>query len=211
MGIHDGLFSSNLRKSAGDVTFTRWKGIPVFKKRVRNVRNPQSDAQMRQRAKIKALSSIGSLALRAIRLGFKRLASGKSEYNVFSAQNISQVTGFPDLTATVNFPALQFSQGGLIGINGLGTPAVTGNDVSISWTAPAATAIDANDEVVFLALRKNRANAADVITNVDKTTGTATVTLPDIQAGDEIETYAFARNPSTGEVSNTFYGGMVTA
>jgi len=211
MGIHDGLFSNKLRKSAGDVTFTTWKGIAVFKKRVREVRNPRTNAQMIQRARMKALSELGSLAIQAIRYGFKKFATKKSEYNVFSSENIAEVTGFPDLTSDVNFPNLIFSKGNLQGIDGLSAPNIAGDDVTVTWTAPGAGDADENHEVILLAIRTNRAATADTVPLVAKTVGTATAVIPDVQAGDTIEVYAFARNPLNGEVSNTFYAGQVTA
>lgn len=211
MGIHNGLFSKRLSGSAGDLTFSSWKGKNVFKMKATQVRNPRSDAQMIQRARMKALSSLGSIAIKAIRLGFSKLASGKSEYNVFTSRNMSEVVGQPDLTSTITFPNLSFSSGNLESFQGLSAPTLAGDDITVNWTAPVPGSTDENDEAIVLAIRVNRAPIADTVDQLAKSAGTGTATIPDVQVGDQIHVYVFGRNPDTGDVSNTFYAGLVTA
>lgn len=210
MARHNGLHSPNVRKSAGSITYTVWKGIPVAKQKVTQVRNPQTAPQMIQRSRMKALSQLGSLALKAINLGFINQAKQKTPFNVFTSTNMAAVTGNATGPATIDWPLLQFSRGNLEGFTGITNLDVTGDDVSIDFDAPLQGNPDFNDSGVMVVFRENGSPVIAIEDDFSKNAGTASVTMPTLNAGEILHVWLFGRNADTGVVSNTLYGGSVT-
>lgn len=207
MAIHNGLHSTRVRKSIGLLTYASWRGIPTVRSKATEVRNPRTDAQKIQRARMKALAKLGSSAKAAADRGFQTQAVGKSPYNVFCSENMAAVTGNANGTATTDYTALVFSKGSL----GDAVAPVLGTEnaglVPVDFAGVDQTGGGANDQGVVVV-----ANAtAELIISVEDDFSRADLTkdadVSAAAAGDTLHFYLFFRNPLTGEASSTTYLG----
>ncbi len=211
MGIHSGLFSKRLRKSAGNLTFSTWRGIPVFKQKATEVANPNSPAQRTARSIMRKLSQIGSSANYVLRKHLDRQATKMSGFNLFAKINYGAVTGSPTGNATVNLPSLKFSQGSLKGGDNVVVGTASGGALPITFDAPSVGDTDENDLGTLLAI--NDANQLVITLEDDfaKTAGSASLDISDVASGTALHLYLYFRNPLNSEMSPTQYLGMATA
>lgn len=67
--------------------FTKWKGRNIWKSKAISVSNPQTDGQLKQRARFSIIVRLASIFLSIIRLGMKEQAGDKTEANAFNSIN----------------------------------------------------------------------------------------------------------------------------
>jgi hypothetical protein len=91
--------------SVGGVTFSKWKGINVIKSKPTVVGNPQSDAQMAQRAGFSFMVAAYRLMVAILVLGFKELAIKKSAFNAFVSVNLKNAFDFTTAPLATFLPA----------------------------------------------------------------------------------------------------------
>lgn len=67
--------------------FTKWKGRNIWKSKAISVSNPQTDGQLKQRARFSILVRLSSIFLSVIRVGFREQAGSVTEVNAFNSVN----------------------------------------------------------------------------------------------------------------------------
>lgn len=122
--------------------FTKWKGKNVWKSKPLTVANPQTDGQLKQRSKFQFLVHLASLIGILIKKGFKELAIGKTEYNVFQSKNsLNAFLSWSGLAWVPDYSKLEISQGSLDNTSFAVSGATNG---STSVTATFATSASGN-------------------------------------------------------------------
>lgn len=215
MAIVTGNIIGDYTQSAANVTFTKWKGIQVMKKKAEIVSNPQSVGQMTQRNRLSAITFYNSWFRAMYLAGFAKLAIRKSEYNVFSSRNIMSATQADEtMVRHLVLSNLQLSSGNT------GNPTVvsaqnSGGEIKIEWDpTPVFPTDSANDLVYACAVIQpagtelTREAIVGTITSSigDAQRGSGQVQFPapdNISAGTTVWTYLFFFNPFTKEASNT--------
>lgn len=83
-------------QSIDNVNFRNWKGINVAARKATQVANPQSTAQMKQRAAITFLVAMSRSWLTDLKIYWSLLAIKMSQYNAFVKNNTSKLTYVTD-------------------------------------------------------------------------------------------------------------------
>lgn len=216
-----GNIIGNYDQSAGNLTFTTWKGIQVMKSKAEKVSNPQTEGQMIQRNRLSAITFYNSWLRGMYIAGFAKLAVGKSEYNVFSSRNIMTATQSDPLNVrNLILENLQLSSGNT------GNPSTviasnSGGQVKIEWdTTPVFPNDSTLDKVYCAALIQptslilTREAIAGTITTsiaaVERGVGQVTFDAPDsVLPGQTVHTFLFMFNQSTKEASNSVHTSFV--
>lgn len=76
-----------LKKSVGDVTFSKWKDVDTVRAKASEVSNPRTPAQVAVREKFTSMSKSAQSFGDIIRIGMKPLATSMTEYNAWQKQN----------------------------------------------------------------------------------------------------------------------------
>lgn len=94
--------------------FSTWKGKNILKSKALTVLNKQTDGQLKQRAKFQFLVHLATLIGILVRKGFKELAIGKTEYNVFMSKNsLNTFLSWSGTAWVPDYSKLEISQGSL--------------------------------------------------------------------------------------------------
>lgn len=121
-------------QSYANVTLTTWKGINVLKAKPLKVANPRSEGQTAQRTAFSSAVVFCKGALNLMRIGFKKLAIRKSEYNVGMTKNIKNFSDTVPNQMLISANAV-ISQGNNATLDSL---TVTGGTTTeLNWTSPA--------------------------------------------------------------------------
>lgn len=205
MAIHTGFHSSRIKKSAGGITYSNWKGIPVAKQKATQVANPRTPKQIAQRARFKATSLLAKSLLPAIKIGFSNLAVKRSEYNVFVTKNIQNVIGASDGTVNIDIASVQISEGSLATLVGITGVTATAVKASFIWSLANTPNAAPDDMVVAVAWNETQQTFAGFSNEMTRDEEGLELVHEEVQTGDVIHYWAFAWNDQTNEVSNSIY------
>ena len=116
----------------GSVIGSSWKGISYMRGKAVSIKNPQTLQQMRQRNKFALALSVLQPIVAFIRVGFKRYAYKKSEFNAAMSYTIKNaiVGTYPNYE--IDFSKLLVSRGTLTGANDAAAVAETGK-IKFTW------------------------------------------------------------------------------
>ena len=183
------------RKSAGEMTFTKWKDKNVLKNKASNVANPNTVNQQMRRSMFSYLVGVGRSLLPVSDLGFIAYRNTMSQFNAFIKYNygISVTAG----TA----PAFNIIDADTVVSKGPLTPTaistLSGSNASavVTFTFPTATSApdQAGTDLVRLVVGNTTQGIFGYnIGSVPRSNGTATVTMPfPCATGDVLEGFLF--------------------
>ena len=183
--------------------FTKWKGRNIWKSKAISVFNPQTDGQLKQRARFSIITMLGSVLLSVIRLGFKEQATDRTESNVFNSTN--QRNGFLAWNGSKweqDFVELEISKGSLDPTAVAVTGATAGSS-SLVITFPATVSGNQSlgDKMSIVAL--NNDNVAIKAQVVARNAGTYTLALPQpLAVATELYVYTFFTSADGKKSSN---------
>lgn len=179
--------------SVGGTTFSSWKGINVLKSKPTVVANPKSDKQLAQRAAFSFMVALYRIITGVVRIGFKELAIGKSEFNAFTGANLKSafdLSSPPD--ATFLPENLKISKGTISDTDFSVGPITTATLVAqleypLTASLPGQSATDKPLVVVY---NETKDQFYSEIPDATRADGTANVSLPqDWEANDELRFY----------------------
>lgn len=168
------------KKSAGEMTFTKWKDKNVLKNKASNVANPNTVNQQMRRSMFAALVEVGRALLPVSDLGFVAYRNVMSQFNAFVKYN------YGVFVTAGTAPAFNYVPGDLIISKGPLTPTaistVAGSNGSATVTFTWATATTAPDQSPsdYVRLVCNNLNTTATGYNIGsilRSAGTATVIL----------------------------------
>ena len=192
--------------TVGTVIGASWKGIDYMRSRATSVSNPNTPAQVQNRAKFAAIVKFLQPLTAFLRVGFKSQAIKKSGFNVAMALNFkSAITGtYPAFD--IDYSKVTVSQGKLPGALNPANVAVIGGNVGFTWDDNTwETDATANDQAVLVVYNPAKQAAVSVIGAITRAVGSQTVTLPDSFTGDEVQCYIAFTNANQSVISNSQY------
>lgn len=183
--------------------FTKWKGRNIWKSKAISVANPQTDGQLKQRARFSIVVRLASILLSILRVGMKEQATTKTESNAFTS--INQRNGFLTWVTDAwvqDFSALEISKGSLDATDVTVSAPTSGDpniDISFDNTASGNQSLGDNFNVVVL-------NGEDVVSELSgaiRSDGNYTVTMPNaVATGDVINILTFFSSADGKKSSN---------
>lgn len=197
------------RKSAGEMTFTKWKSLNVLKNKASNVANPNTVNQQMRRSMFSALVEVGRMFLPVFDLGFIAYRQQISQFNAFIRYN------YGGLVQAGTAPAFNFDLDLMVTSKGPLTPtAISGVSTSngsltvvVTWN-PSTTAPDqaASDYVRIIVLDKDNEATGTEIGTITRGIGTASITISAaVTTGDDINAYLFFSRSDNSMASDSSF------
>lgn len=206
MAITQNPITGRMHGTLGNAVASKWKGRNTLRSKALTVANPQTDAQMKQRAKFKILTTLGKMLSNVIRTGFKETAVSVTQFNRFIAINSANdyLTWSIDRWSA-DPKALQLSDGSLDQTS-ITSVLATNNSDQVTVNFP--TAVDgnksANDKVICVI--EGVDNGGMSIVSVSRSEGNAKVTMDKPVLSNEIyNVYLFFSSADGRKQSSTAY------
>lgn len=196
----------------GNVVGGRWRGIDYIRTKPAQVKNPNTEAQQKQRMRFKLVIQFLKKISPLVNVGFQNRGKNQTPQNAAMAYNLKQaITGeFPDMELD---PAkIVFSEGSLQPAQGASMDTSVPETVTISWISDTASA-NASESDGAMILIYNPAKDEVVYNMFGSTRGVESheQSIPAHWAGDEVAGYLAFRSESGNEVSQNQYLGMEIA
>ena len=187
----------------GNVVGGSWKGIDYMRVKPASVANPQTEAQMNQRAKFSTvlgfLQPIGDF----IKVGFKNYAIKMTAFNSAMSYNLKNaLTGdYPDYT--IDYTKALVSRGSLAGALNPAAAQTGSNEITFTWDNNSSEGnASVDDTAMVLILNSTKGEAIFITEGSTRTTGEQVMTIPTNFAGDTLKCFIAFKSQS-GDVSNS--------
>jgi len=194
----------------GTVIGASWNGIDYMRSRATSITQPNTPAQLEQRARFSLIVKFLQTMTAFLRVGFKSQAIKMTGFNAALKYNIANViTGvYPALA--IDFEKVKVSEGSLPGaLNPAITSTVEGV-LDVTWDNNSTEAgASPDDKVMLVVFNPTRQLSVTVAGGSTRITGSHTLTLPDNFVGETVECYIGFQNANQSEVSDSQYVNSV--
>jgi hypothetical protein len=195
------------KKSMGNVTFSTWKGINVLKEKPTSVANPRSDDQEMRRSAFSQIVEAFRQIPAIVRIGFKKLAVKKSEFNAFVSYNLKNAFDYTAAPSASLYPEQVLISRGTIAPTPLLTAVAdrSANTITVTYSDVAGDpGQSTTDRVIIAAYNGDKKEWTGAVSAQDRADGTAQIVLPaDWATGEVVWIYAGFYNQLTGESSDS--------
>jgi hypothetical protein len=211
MAIVQNPVTGRTKKKFATAVFSKQFGKNTMRSKPVEVANPRTLLQKQQRSKFSLMVELSRMMLSFIRLGFKQVAIGMSQFNVFMKSNIKTVITGTYPNYAIDFTKLIVSKGTLSGADTPEATAETGNKVVITWIDNSGNG-DAEETDNALALIINYDKKAVKTDTISKTRGDELlqITVPASWIGDTVHVYLSFFKDETNAVANSSFVDSVT-
>lgn len=203
MAIFNSVLIGGARNSVDNVTMYESGGQRIVRRKPTNVKNPRTEKQQRQRAKMKFLAGLSVGFLEVAAVGFARRDSRLSATNAFVRANMANVSVDDDFVASMDYATLACSAD-----NKLKRPAVTANlsgtSCSFSQSAQEAWGTAKTDDNVYGVLFEEVTGEAVLVALKPRGEGGSTsIEIPSEWDTEKTHAYAFASSTNGQRTSAT--------
>lgn len=183
--------------------FTKWKGRNIWKSKAISVANPQTDGQLKQRARFSIVVRLASILLSILRVGMKEQATTKTESNAFTS--INQRNGFLAWVTDAwvqDFSKLEISKGSLDTTDVYVTAVTAGDeDIVLTFDNDASGNQSLGDDFNVVVL--NGEDVVSTLAGAIRSAGAYTVGMPNaVASGDVINILTFFSSADGKKSSN---------
>jgi hypothetical protein len=211
MAIVQNPVTGRTKKKFATAVFSKQFGKNTMRSKPVEVANPKTLLQRQQRAKFSLMVELSRMFLSFIRTGFKQVAIGMSQFNVFMKSNIKTVITGTYPNYSIDFTKLIVAKGTLMGADTPEATAETGNKVAIDWIDNSGNGdAEATDNALVLIINYDKkAVKTDTIskTRVDEL---LEITVHASWIGDTVHVYLSFFKDETNAVANSSFVGSVT-
>jgi len=195
----------------GTVIGSSWKGIAVMRGIAPSIAQPNSPAQLAQRAKFSVVGKFLRPLIPFLRIGFKSQAVKMSGFNAAMSYNLENaLTGtYPDYD--VDYTKALVSEGTLPGALNPEVTATVAGEIGYTWEDNSSdTNASPNDKALLVVYNPAKKRAVNVIDGNTRAGGSQSITLPSNFTGDEVQCFISFSNANQSVVSNSeFVGGII--
>ena len=195
----------------GNVIGGSWKGIEYMRSRATSVSQPNTPAQLDQRARFGTVGKFLRPLIPFLRIGFKNQAIKKSGYNAAMAYTLENaVTGV--------YPAYGIDYANVLVSEGLLTEALnptavssTAGKINFTWENNSDDSYaESTDKALLVVYNPIKKRAVTVEGGNTRTSGSQVITLPASFSGDEVQCYIAFQNANQSVLSNSqFVIGLI--
>jgi len=197
----------------GTVIGSSWKGIAVMRGIAPSIAQPNTAAQLQQRAKFSVMGKFLRPLIPFLRIGFKNQAIKMSGFNAAMSYNlVNALTGtYP--AYEVDYSKALVSQGNLPGALNPEVTSTTAGEIKYTWADNSSdTNAMPDDKVLLVVYNPARWQAITVGDGNTRTGGSQTITLPSTFSGDEVQCFIAFQNANQSVLSNSqFVGGIIVS
>jgi len=199
------------RGKVGTVVGNIWKGIATMRVHVKSISNPQTAAQLEQRAKFSVMIQFLKPLTDFVRTTFKHFAIKQTSFNAAMSYNVTHaITGvYP--VYEIDYSKVLVSMGSLPPVLNPEVTSTTAGEVKYTWEdntgGPYAKA---TDKAAICVYNPVKGYATDLIGGNTRTGGSQSITLPANWSGDEVQCFIAFSNQNGSVYSNSAYvGGII--
>ncbi|HAH23619.1 MAG TPA: hypothetical protein DCL77_07665 [Prolixibacteraceae bacterium] len=195
----------------GTVIGGSWKGIEYMRSLATSVSNPNSPAQLDQRARFGTMIKFLKPLTAFLRIGFKNQAVRMSAFNAAMSYNFSNaITGaYP--VYEIDYTQVLVSQGSLPQALNPTAVSTTAGEIDYSWEDNSSDAdAMADDKSVLVVYNPVKKRVVTLEGGNTRTGGSQVITVPASFSGDEVQCYISFQNANGSVISNSqFVKGLV--
>ena len=195
----------------GTVIGSSWKGIAVMRGIAPSIAQPNTAAQLAQRAKFSVVGKFLRPLIPFLRIGFKNQAIKMSGFNAAMSYNlVNALTGtYP--AYEVDYSKALVSQGNLPGALNPEVTSTTAGEIEYTWEDNSDdTNADASDKALLVVYNPLKNRAVTVVGGNTRSGGSQSITLPAKFTGDEVQCFISFSNETQAVLSNSEYvGGII--
>lgn len=195
----------------GTVIGSYWNGIEYMRSRAAHVSQPNTPAQLEQRAKFALVGKFIRPLIPFLRVSYKSLAVKKSAFNVAMAHTLENaVTGvYPALE--IDYTKVLVSQGLLLGAENATATSTTANTINFTWNDNSEDyGANPTDKVVLVVYCPALQKFVTSIGTAIRAEGSQVLTLPTVFSSQAVQTYIGFCNAAMDEFSNGEFMAVVT-
>jgi len=211
MAIVQNPITGRSKKKFGTAIFSRQFGKNTMRSKPIEVHNPKTIGQRQQRSKFTMMVALSRMFLAFIRLGFKQVTTGMSQFNMFMKTNIHDIiTGvYPNYT--FDFTRLIVAKGTLMGVEGGIATAAAGKKINLDWSdnSGAGDAL-ATDKAMQLVINYEKGRVIQDTLGKTRTDASSILTAPASWVGDHVHVYLAFMDGTGAKVSDSLFLGTVT-
>lgn len=198
--------------SVGNIVGFQRQGNDYIRTKPANVRNPNTEAQQKQRLRFRLIVAFLKSVKPFIKVGFKYSGVKGGPFSVAMSVNVKEAIGgdFPDYA--IDPQKLVLSQGSLYGANVSALDMSTAGSATITWVSDTSTAESSgNDSAMVLLYNTAKGEVAYRISGSLRSDETVTLPVPGGWSGDDIAGFLAFRAEDEASVSDSIYLGTETA
>ena len=211
MAIVQNPITGRSKKKFGTAVFSRQFGKNTMRTKPIEVHNPKTIAQSQQRSKFTMMVALSRMFLAFIRLGFKQVSTGMSQFNMFMKTNIHDVVAGIYPNFTFDFTRLIVAKGTLMGVEGGSATAAAGKKINLDWTdnSGAGDAL-ATDKALQLVINYEKGRVIQDTMTKTRTDASSALTVPLSWVGDDVHVFLAFQDVSGAKVADSSFLGTVT-
>lgn len=203
MAIFNSVLVGGARNSVDNITMYESGGQRIARRKPMKVKNPRTEKQLRQRAKMKFLSELSVGFLEVAAVGFARRDTRLSAANAFVQANMGNVTVDEDFVATMDYGLLACSADKKLK-RPLVTATLSGSSLTFNLTAQEAWGSAKKDDQVYGVLFEEVAGESVLVAlGTRGEEMSLPVDLPAEWAVENVHAYAFASSANGKRTSAT--------
>lgn len=205
MATYRGIIGT-FSQSAGDLTFTTWKGVKVAKQKVPARNSSNTPAQQAQRLRFSVLAQLAGQFGTMVRTGYKTSAVKKTEQNVFTSVNYGATSYDPNNGVTVDYSMLEVSAGTVEKPFNLTAEKIAGSPiVNVQWTPTVNGGSALGDDLLYVALLNTSTDRVDYISTGTKkrSDGQLMIDVDATFVANRYRAYAFFKRANSTGASGT--------
>ena len=188
----------------GTVIGSSWKGIAVMRGIAPSIAQPNTQAQLAQRAKFSLMGKFLRPLIPFLRIGFKSQAVKMSGFNAAMSYNLENaLTGtYPDYD--VDYTKALVSEGNLPGALNPEVTSTTAGEIRYTWEDNHTdTNADATDKALLVVYNPSRNKAVTVVDGNSRIGGSQSITVPSNFSGEEVQCFISFSNETQAVLSNS--------
>ena len=211
MAIVQNPVTGRSKKKFGTAVFAKQFGKNTMRTKPIEVKNPKTIKQKQQRSKFSIMVELSRMFLGFIRIGFKQVAIGMSQFNMFMKSNIYDVISGTYPSYTIDFTKLIVTKGTLTGADGGAAVAAAGHKVNITWTDNTGTGDAlATDKAMQLIINYDKKTVMQDTTAKTRLDASSSLTVPASWVGDEVHVYLSFMNEAGAKIADSVFLASVT-
>jgi len=196
----------------GNIVGSSWRGINYIKSKPASVKNPNTEAQRRQRMRFRLVITLLRKIRPFVNIGFRNGGQKRTAMNYAMSVNIREaITGtYPDLE--IDPASLVVSVGDLHGAGSAGLDLSIMETAIFTWANEAGVGTASGEDAAMVLLYNTDKDAVIYkLHGASREDETLEVSVPSTWSGDAIAGYLAFRSETGNEVSGGQYLGTETA
>ena len=211
MAIVQNPITGRTKKKFGSAVFSKQFGKNTMRTKPIEVSNPKTLKQKQQRSKFALMVALSRMFLGFLRIGFKQVAIGMSQFNMFMKTNIYDVITGTYPNYAIDFTKLIVTKGTLTGADTPAAVAAAGHKVNITWVDNTGTGDAlATDKAMQLVINYDKGAVVQDTTTKTRVDASSSLTVPASWVGDEVHVYLSFMDEAGYKVADSSYLASVT-